>query len=234
MSQNFPHRAAGSIDLSMPIGPHWRFAPEISYTNKEVGGCAFHSTGLRMGAHGFTHVDAPLHVDPDGAALHPGDLDALWGRAVVLDVSSVGPDAEITPEALAASKAEIGAGDILLVRSRHEERHPTTTPEYWTRAPWMGRAAAEWCAATGAGAVGFDFPQDRGIRSEYVDGWEQRDLLDDWPCHQILLRRGIFQIEYLRNLGALEEEATLFFAVPLNLERADGSPVRAFALPHAL
>ena len=65
MPQIPPHSTAGFIDLSMSLGLHRRFNPDISYTNKTVGRCAFHSTGLRIGAHGFTHVEAPLHVGPE-------------------------------------------------------------------------------------------------------------------------------------------------------------------------
>lgn len=221
--------AARTIDLSMPIEEHWRFSPRISYAQKDVAGCAFHSTAVTMGAHGFTHVDAPLHVDPSASALSPGDIDSLRGVARVIDVSALGSDVEIGVSDI--EHVDVGEGDIVLIRSRHEERHPTTTPDYWVRSPWMGRDAVEWLAARGIGAVGFDFPQDRGIRSEYVDDWVAGEVLDDWPCHKLLLTRGIFQIEYLTNLAAIEDGACLFFAVPLNFSRSDGSPVRAFALP---
>lgn len=223
-----------AIDLSMPITEHWRFAPTISYHEVNPPGCSFHSTKFSMGAHGFTHVDAPWHVDSDGHALQSADLNQLWGIAKVIDVTSVGENDIIDAAALQASAPSIDAGDIALIRSSHELRFPTTQREYWTRAPWMGRDAALWLLEKNVRAVGFDFPQDRGIRSDYVeDPWVPGDPLDDWPCHHLLLPRGVFQIEYLQNLAAIRGESCLLFAAPLRFSRSDGSPVRAFALSYS-
>ncbi|MFC7621311.1 cyclase family protein [Microlunatus sp. GCM10028923] len=217
------------IDCSMPIEEHWRFAPTITYregTGK--GGCAFHNTALAMSAHGFTHVDAPRHIDPDGGWLAEVPLQSIMGPAVIIDVSAAGDNAPIGTELL--SGAEVREGDILLLRSDHERRWPTTTPEYWTRAPWLTRAAAEWVRAAGVSAIGYDFPQDRGIRADYVDDWTPAaELDDDWPCHRILLAAGIPQIEYLTNLAAIKVTRCTFAAVPLRVPRSDGAPVRALA-----
>jgi arylformamidase len=75
------------IDLSMPIEPHWRSKPVIRVVEKTVAGCAFHSTVLEMGAHGFTHVDAESHVACDGRSLGASDVNELWGPRVVLDLT---------------------------------------------------------------------------------------------------------------------------------------------------
>lgn len=217
------------IDCSMPIEEHWRFAPTISHRELTAkGGCRFHSTALTMGAHGFTHVDAPKHVDPAGGWFDEVPLESIMGPAVVADVSALGDNAAIDVEHLA--RTPVRPGDILLVRSDHESRWPTTTPDYWTRAPWLTRAAAEWALAAEVSAIGFDFPQDRGIRADYADDWvPAADLDDDWPCHRILLARGVPQIEYLTNLAAITRPRCTFAAVPLRLIRADGAPARALA-----
>ena len=224
--------SAPLIDLSMSIEDHWRFSPTISFTERNVAGCAFHSTAFSMGAHGFTHVDAPMHVDPQASPLLAGDLHRFWGTAKVLDVSRCGENVAITRADLEATGVEILPGEIVLIRSNHELAHPTTTPEYWTRAPWMSREAVEWLRSHDISMIGFDFPQDRGIRSDYDSSWIAGDLLDDWPCHQILLTSGVFQVEYLCNLAAIEETSCTFFAMPLNFANSDGSPVRAFAMHH--
>lgn len=218
-----------AIDLSMPIEEHWRFAPTIDYVDQQTAGCAFHSTRFAMGAHAFTHVDAPWHVDPDGPPLESDHLDRLWGAAVIIDVSALGPDRPITADDLRAAAATPSAGDIVLIRSRHQDRCPTTSADYWTRSPWLTADAARWLADTAVAAVGYDFPQDRGIRAPYVDDWQPTTVEDDWACHRLLLQRGIPQIEYLTNLGAVTDDRCLFFAVPLRFARSDGSPVRAFA-----
>ncbi|GAB3744577.1 cyclase family protein [Microlunatus parietis] len=153
-------------------------------------------------------------------------LQSIMGPAVIIDVSAAGDNAAIGAELL--SGTDVRLGEILLLRSDHERRWPTTTPEYWPRAPWLTRSAAEWVRAAGVSAIGFDFPQDRGIRADHADGWvPAAELDDDWPCHRILLAAGIPQIEYLTNLAAIRAERCTFAAVPLRVPRSDGAPVRA-------
>ncbi|HEY9290931.1 MAG TPA: cyclase family protein [Microlunatus sp.] len=225
--------SAPLVDLSMPIEPHWRFAPEISYTESETAGCAFHSTRFSMGAHAFTHVDAPWHIDDDADALDTGHLSRLWGVATVCDVAAIGPDRPITADHLAQNTPPLTPGSILLLRSRHAERFPTTDPDYWLRSPWLAADAARWVQQQGVTAIGFDFPQDRGIRAPYDDDWRPGAPDEDWACHRLLLTRGVLQIEYLTNLGAITGDRCVFFAAPLNFSRSDGSPVRAFAINDA-
>ncbi|QCR19790.1 cyclase family protein [Agrococcus sp. SGAir0287] len=226
MTELLGHRV---VDCSMPIEPHWRFAPTIEHaTVMAAGGCRFHSTRLEMGAHAFTHVDAPWHVADDGARMSSVALADVTGEAAIADVSWLGDDAAIRAEHLAT--ADVRAGDILLVRSDHASRWPTTTPEHWTRAPFMTRDAAAWVLDAGVTAIGFDFPQDRGIRAEHDAAWAPAaDPVDDWPCHRILLAAGVLQIEYLQGLDRIPHGRCVFAAMPLRLTESDGAPVRAVA-----
>lgn len=222
------------IDLSMPIETHWRFKPVLRVVDKTVAGFPFRSTVLEMGAHGFTHVDAESHVDAEGRTLGDGDVNELWGPCVVLDLTWAPDSHGITGHDLAAAASAVGGvrdGEIVLLRTDQARKHPTQTPSFWTSAPFLTRGAAEWLRANSVTAVGYDFPQDRAIRSEYDPAWVGGDLIDDWPCHEILLKSGIAQIEYLTNLGALPDRC-LLFAVPLKIPDADGAPARVFALRH--
>jgi kynurenine formamidase len=82
----------------------------------------------------------------------------------------------------------------------------------------------------GVKAVGFDFPQDRGIRADYDPDWSpSADPLDDWACHRLLLTQGVLQIEYLTGLTAIPGDRCVFASVPLKLTISDGAPVRALA-----
>ncbi|HEY5848887.1 MAG TPA: cyclase family protein [Microlunatus sp.] len=220
------------IDLSMPIVEHWRFPVRFEHTEHVAEGQPFYSTSMRIGAHSFTHVDSPRHVRPDGAPLGEVDLGRLWGEAAVVDLSPLGDDAAISADDLDTAGRHVQSGDIVLLRSDHELRHPTTTPEYWTAAPYVSASAAHWLADREVRAVGFDFPQDRATRSPYQDGFTRHALGqdEDWACHHLLLDRGIPQIEYLSNLRSLPDPRVLFFALPLNLPDHDGAPTRAFAV----
>lgn len=220
------------VDLSMPIVSHWRFPVEFENSSNDAEGQQFFSTTLRIAAHAFTHVDSPRHVRADAVGLGDIDPGRLWGEAAVVDVSDVPPGAGIPVAALEAGGAHVQAGDIVLLRSNHEQRHPTTTPEYWTRAPYVSAPAARWLLERRVRAVGFDFPQDRATRSPYDDSFERHPdgHAEDWACHHLLLQEGIPQIEYLTNLDTLAAPRVLFFALPLNLPDGDGAPTRAFAL----
>jgi len=50
------------------------------------------------------------------------------------------------------------------------------------------------------------------------------------PNHHILLGKEIVIIENLYNLDKLPDSVFTFQCVPLKIENADGSPVRAFAI----
>lgn len=220
------------IDLSMPITDHWRFRPTLSHRSAETYGQPFYNTDLAMGAHGFTHVDAPLHVLPDGAPLGEVDLSRLWGEAVIIDVSALGDNAQLGAAEFDRLGGDVRAGDIVLIRSNHERRHPTTEPEFWTQSPWLDASGARWLLERSVRAVGYDFPQDRGIRAAYVEKFEVHEdgQPEDWACHHFLLESGIPQIEYLTNLWSLTANRVEFYALPLNIPESDGAPTRAFAI----
>jgi arylformamidase len=223
---------AAAIDLSMPIEEHWRFRPEVSYVDKDVAGYQFRSTMLQIGAHGFTHVDSPRHVHDRGEELSAIGLERFWGSAVILDLSHL-EDEAITAEHLtdaAASAGGVTGHEIVLLRTDQGVKHPTTTADFWIRSPWLSAGGARWLLASGARTVGYDFPQDRAIRSEYDDAWQPGELVEDWACHELLLKAGVLQIEYLTNLASAPTRC-LLFALPLSIPTADGAPTRAVALP---
>ena len=53
---------------------------------------------------------------------------------------------------------------------------------------------------------------------------------ENLPNHHILLSNEILLIENLTNLDKLPDGAFLFQCIPLNIENADGSPVRPIAM----
>lgn len=223
------------IDLSMPITDHWRFRPSISHRSADAYGQPFHNTDLAMGAHGFTHVDAPSHVLSDGTPLGEVDLGRLWGEAAIIDVSALGDNAQLSAEDFDRLGHAVSDGDIVLIRSNHELRHPTTEPEFWTRSPWLNASAARWLRDRSVRAVGYDFPQDRGIRAAYIDDFDvhAEGQPEDWACHHFLLEAGIVQIEYLTNLWSIPGDRVEFYALPMNIPQSDGAPTRAFAIAPA-
>ena len=131
----------------MAIEDHFRWPVERRLNSDHAKGDLFQVTWLGWPVHGFTHMDSPRHFladgkttsdipleatvgegggRPDAARAEPGDHRRAWrnGRR------TCGPATSWSQELLgAAALAE--------------------TPEFWTDAPYMSRAAAEWLLARG-------------------------------------------------------------------------------------
>lgn len=218
------------IDLSMTIEPHWRFKPEFGEKEISKPEFIFHSTILHMGAHAFSHCDAPFHVDPSAATIDVMPLTDFFGPGAVVDVSDLGDDAALTREVLEERVAHVRPDDIVLLRSSHALRHPTSTREFWTRSPYVTASAAELLAELRVKAIGFDFPQDRAIREDYDPDFVALERpVEDWACHTLLLPHGVGQIEYLENMEAITTPRIMVFALPLKVAGADGGPARVVA-----
>ncbi|MEE8188051.1 MAG: cyclase family protein [Kiloniellales bacterium] len=214
------------IDLSMPIEDHFRWRVLREQEGDLAKGDTFQITRLAWSMHSFTHIDAPRHMVPGGDTTDEVPLERLIGEAVVIDLSGIGPDTEITAETLAATGAEIHAGDIALLKTRWDEARSPGTPEYWSEAPYLSAEACRWLRGREIKALGVDFPQDYPIRG-LLRG--ETAPIEDFVSHHILLRDGVILIEYLCNLGAVAGPRTLLFALPLKLPGADGAPARVIA-----
>lgn len=164
-------------------------------------------TAVSFGSHTGTHVDAPAHVDPDGATLDAFPLDRFSFDARVVDLRPLSDTERIGVGALPPVDC-----DLLLVRTGWDahwgtdryHRHPVVTPE-----------AAAWCADRG-----FDLALDAPSPDPHGSA--------DLPAHRALLGANRLLIENLTNLDGLPRRFRLH-AFPLALADTDGAPVRAAA-----
>lgn len=215
------------VDLSVSIEPHFRWPMERSLKSDFARGDAFQITWLGLVVHGYTHIDAPRHILPGGETSSDASLETTTGEAAIVDISDVEPGQEITREMLAARGDHVRPGDIVLLRTRWDERRSLHTREFWTDSPWLSRGACEWLLERKIKAFAPDFPQDYPIRL-LLDG-ETRPL-EEFASHDILLRNGVILIEYTCNFGALKGDRTTVYALPLKLPDADGCPARVIAV----
>jgi len=95
--------------------------------------------------------------------------------------------------------------------------------------PYTGRDACEWLVARGAKVVGYDYPPDHCIRDTIAEP-RRRPGRSEYTTHAIFFPAGITVIEYLTNLDRIPAPRCRFIALPLAIEGADGSPVRAIAV----
>jgi len=217
------------VDLSHRIVfPHWRWKPERVVTSSHDRGELFTSSRVSMPPHGFTPVDAPGHFLPGGDTIADLPLERWAGEAAVVDLTHRGADQGIMAADLDARAGHVRAGDIVLLRTDWDRTTDIGTREFWTRAPYTTREAAEWLAARDVKAVGYDYPPDPSLRmNPEHPGTIPRE---HHVTHDVFFPRGIAVVEYLANLGGIGTPRTLFMALPLKVDGGDGSPVRAVAL----
>ena len=169
-------------------------------------GCPVNVSALTLSPHVGAHADAPLHYDPDGAAIGALDLAPFLGPCRVIHAIGVRP----------------------LVRWEHiaHAAHalpPRVLVRTYLRMPvdaWDGDLAAfapetvERLADAGAVLIGID--------TASIDPADSKAL----PSHQVIRRRGLRVLENLV-LDDVPEGDYELIALPLKLTTADASPVRA-------
>jgi arylformamidase len=213
------------IDLSLPVKPHFRWPTEVyQIENYEHG---FRTTGARIRAHSFTHVDSPLHLVPGTATINEVPLEQFMGPAAVVDLTGKGDDEPITPADLDRAGGHVLPGDIVFLRTDLGRRYSWETAEFWERSPYLTREAAEWFLPRKPKVVGYDFPQDYVIR-EHFRG-EAPDPAK-FVVHQTFLLNNILNVEYLTNLHEIRQSRFQAFILPLKLETAEGAPARVVAV----
>lgn len=170
--------------------------------------------------HATTHVDAPSHFIENAKKIHEIEPDALIRDAVILDLSHKKAKEAIQDEDLEAAEERAGLSirenEIVLLRTDWDRHFGTGS--YVSKHPTLARSGAEFLELKYASAVGVDTPNI--------------DHPDDpsFPAHTILLGKGILVIENLCNLNSLNEPRVKFIALPLRIEGAAVSPIRAIAI----
>jgi len=217
------------VDLSFSIRPHfrWKVAPQLVASHAE--GHPLQSTLLTIGCHAYTHVDAPLHFLVDGRDIAAMPVDQWVGDAAVVDLTHLGANGEVTAEDLKRRGEHVRAGDIVLLRTDWPKRTSVADEAFWKQGPWTGPSACQWLVARQVKAVGYDYPPDHCIRDTVAEP-RRRPARDEYTTHAIFFPAGITVIEYLTNLDQIGAPRCRFMALPLKLDGADGSPVRAVAL----
>jgi kynurenine formamidase len=171
---------------------------------------------LQMVCHSGTHVDAPLHVLPDGEAIDQLTLDRLSGPGVVVAVRAE-PEGLIDVADLAP--ADVRQDDIVVIDSGWwrliddpvYDCHPSLTVE-----------AAAWLAAQGVKLLGVDFATPDLAVHLRPEGF-------DFPVHRTLLGAGVLVAEHLTNLDELAAGRAEFMFIPLAIAGGDGAPARVLA-----
>jgi len=217
------------VDLTFPIKPHFRWRVATELRTSHAKGDLFQSTVLTVNCHAFTHVDAPLHFLPGDRHIAEMPVDQWIGEAAVVDLTHVPENGEVTAADLDANGQHVRARDIVLLRTDWPRRVSVETERFWRDAPYTGRSACDWLIQRKVKAVGYDYPPDYCVRTMICEP-QKKLTREDNTTHQAFFPAGITVIEYLTNLNQISVPRCRFVALPLPVEGADGSPVRAVAI----
>lgn len=204
------------VDLTHPIRtgmPVWRGDPEVELrpaaTIAEHG---WNLLALHLGSQSGTHVDAPFHVDNALPTLGDLPLDRFTGRALVADVRGLPDGTPIGPADLTPTLARARPGDVLLLCTGWSVHWGTAR---YAAHPWLHPDAARGIVEAGLLTVGIDAP------SVDVDATAL-------PTHHVLAAAHAVIAENLTGMEQLLDQPDgRVWLLPLALDHADGSPVRA-------
>lgn len=202
------------IDISQPLNEnlaHWPGDQPFHYhtplTKEDTG--SVNIGRITTSTHVGTHVDAPYHFLNDGKRIIDLEIDRFIGSCKVIDLSAF---TEINESALRSK--QIGTTERLLIRTslpndpeRFPEEVSPVTPD-----------GAAYMKSSGVKLVGVDTPSIDPISSKTLAG------------HHALHKHDIYILENIM-LDGVDEGDYEFIALPLPLEEADGSLVRAVIKP---
>lgn len=186
----FPGDTAYSQQWAATIGP----------------GCPVNVSAITLSPHVGAHADAPLHYDPEGAAIGAVSLDAFIGPCRVIHAIGCGP--LVKPEHIAHALKDLPPRVLLRVyQQQPQDRFDNDLPAF-------AAETVEQLADLGVRLIGID--------SASIDPADSKAL----PSHQTIRRRGLRVLENLL-LDDVPEGDYELIALPLKLTTADASPVRA-------
>jgi arylformamidase len=170
-------------------------------------GSSVNLTTIHLSPHTGTHADAYFHYEDEGA--HPAQmpLAPYIGRARVVTVAK--HDGALTlgdfqPDAF-------DGAERLLIHSAISDLDDSQWADDF---PYLSVSLIEQLAQKNVALVGLDSPS--------VDAFNSKDL----PCHHALRRHGMVNLECL-SLRDVPDGDYELIALPLKLDLACGSPVRA-------
>ncbi len=172
-----------------------------------------------MVLHSGTHVDAPSHMLKKAKSLDQFPIDKFVGTAIVIPCIDKN---EIDLRYLQTFEDKIAQTDFILFFTGWQ--YKWNTEKYFDDSPIPTGEAARWLTQFNLKGIGYDaFSVDKVVSAEKITE-------ENMPNHHILLGEEIILIENLTNLDKLPRHAFSFQCLPLKVEHADGSPVRAIAV----
>ena len=185
--------------------------PDFSSCNN-IAAHGFAELLMRLTTHTGTHIDAPCHILEEGKALSDFPIHKFTGKAMCLDVRN---RKTIDLHYLKKKIKNPANLDFILFQTGWDQFWGENA--YFENYPVLEKEATLWLSGFHLKGLGFDAISIDAVHDELLFN------------HHIILQKEILIIENLCNLDALPDGEFEFFCLPLFVEGADGSPVRAIA-----
>ncbi|MGE4317643.1 MAG: cyclase family protein [Deferribacterales bacterium] len=200
-----------TIEEGMPVYPGTE-PPLLKQANtiKEHG---FAEKLITMFSHTGTHMDAPCHILEGRKSLSDIDVNDLYGKACLIDVSGV--TGKITADLLKGYSEKLKNSEIAVFYSGWDRYWGED--RYYNDFPVMDIPAAEYLVSTGIKGLAVDVISVDSVDCVNLD------------VHRVLFKSEIFVAENLKGLERLLGLDFYLGVFPLNIPKGDGSPVRALA-----
>lgn len=172
---------------------------------------------LTFGSHAGTHMDSPRHFLQDGRTIDEIDVSEVIGPVTIVDFSFLGKDECVTQKMI----RNIDLTEKMIFRFNWSRTWENG--DFYHSYPYFSDEAADFIVSSGkVKLIGMDTPSPDDSRIPSGSP-------SDSKIHKKFLRAKIILIEYLNNLDKIEDDLNgwTLAALPLKLEKCDGSPVRA-------
>jgi arylformamidase len=199
-------------DITRTVAPDTHVWPGDTYYSvtpamKIADGASVNLMTMTTTCHIGTHADAYYHYEDAGDFAATMPLEQYLGRCRVVTVAK--REGALMPEDFA--HVDLTGGERLLVHSHVSDLPDTAWPQI---IPYLSVELIEHLANLGYKLIGLDSPS--------VDAFDSKEL----PCHHALWQHGLVNLEHLLLRDVLDGDYELI-ALPLKLDKACGSPVRA-------
>ncbi|MFZ5817351.1 MAG: arylformamidase [Bacillota bacterium] len=198
------------IDITHPLGAATAPWPgdtpcSVEPTARLDRGDSVNLSKITLSPHNGTHADAPFHYDQQGAFMAEVPIERYVGRARVVALEGRRSVTEADLRAI-----DLGGVERVLIRTGSCPDLSRFNPDFTYFEP----EAVRYLASQGVRLLGTD--------AHSVDPGSSKDL----PAHRACAEAGILILENLQLNDVAPGDYELI-ALPLKLEQADGSPVRA-------
>lgn len=186
-----------------PGDTHYSLEPAM----KIVDGASVNLMTMTTTCHIGTHADAYYHYEDDGDFPATMPLEHYLGRCRVVTVTK--RDGALLPDDFA--HVDLTGGERLLIHSHVSDLPDTQWPE---TIPYLSPELISYLAQLDYKLIGLDSPS--------VDAFDSKEL----SSHHALHQHGLVNLEHLLLRDVPDGDYELI-ALPLKLDKACGSPVRA-------